>query len=75
MNENLLLNKELYRYTAIEKAIADYRNLATIHIGDDGKYWNCRFSNCIYGFERTAWEFENYLICVMNCAEDKNDFM
>lgn len=64
---NLRLNKELFALEPITAALSAYQSIARIELSDDSNYWRCCFTECKYGEERTALEFENYLINLMNC--------
>jgi len=64
---NLRLNKELFVLEQVAAALNAYQDIARIELSDDLNYWTCCFSDCKYGDERTALEFENYLINLMNC--------
>lgn len=52
---------------SITAALSAYQSIARIELSDDSNYWRCCFTECSYGEERTALEFENYLINLMNC--------
>lgn len=62
----LSLPKEIYEVSSIKAAAAAYAGLAEITVEDGGAHWICRLSNCRYGEELTALEFENYVIDHMN---------
>lgn len=75
MSKSLFLNKELYCRVKIERAIFAYKELSQIEISDSGQHWVCDFRDCIYGERLTMQEFENYLIGVLNCMGNQDDFM
>ncbi len=62
----LKINKELYFLSNISKAIDDYKNLATINLIQDQKYYILDFMNCKFDSLITINEFENYLIDMAN---------
>lgn len=56
------LAKEVFSRDSVDAAVKAYGELARIDVEDAGAYWSCVFSECRYGDERTAREFENYVI-------------
>lgn len=68
--ETLHLHKELYNRSCIYSGINAYRLLAHIRVQENGNYWVCSFSDCVYDPDLTAHEFENYLINLMNAVQD-----
>lgn len=66
-------SKEIYDLLFLQKAIITYKKLATIDIEQDEFNWNCRFTDCKYNEERTASEFGNYVIDLMN-SKKSNDY-
>ena len=59
--------KYIYNYESIRKAISDFKHLSRIRVlreNQDG--WVLGFDKCKYGEERTAREFENYMIGLEN---------
>ena len=67
---NILLNKDIYDLTAIKSAIASYSSLARICVEDAPHYYLCQFSHCKYDSARTAQEFCDYVIDLMNCRSN-----
>lgn len=66
MNKKLLLSKEIYSINRIEEACEAFSHIVLIEIEDSLNYWKCDFSNCKFDEEKTALEFENYLIGITN---------
>lgn len=64
---HLRLNKELFGLEPLTAALNAYQSIAKVELSDDSNYWQCSFTECKYGEEQTALEFENYLINLMNC--------
>ncbi|MBP3531238.1 MAG: HxsD-like protein [Thermoguttaceae bacterium] len=60
----LKLHKEIYRRDVVERAIDDYRELATIVLTVETDYWVCFFEASIASTATTVREFENYLIAL-----------
>ena len=60
----LKLRKEIYRREVIERAIDDYRELATIVLTSETDYWLCAFETTVGATATTVREFENYLIAL-----------
>ncbi len=63
----LKLKKEIFDLSDLEIALADYYKIAEIHIESSSDYWLCHFVQCEYDMEQTMYEFENYIIDLMNC--------
>ena len=57
----------IYSREAIEKAIEGFTSLGNVTVVTGPAYHNCLFMSCKYGEEKTAQEFENYMIDFMNC--------
>ena len=64
-------HKSLYSEAILQKAIHDYRNLATITLSDEGDNYLCIFCDCIVVPERVIHEFDNYLIELINAQGEK----
>lgn len=62
----LLLNSAIYDEARIIDAVSAYKDLADIKVVKRGDYWECRFRHCLYDEQETAWEFENYIIDLLN---------
>lgn len=60
----LKLRKEIYRRDVVERAIDDYRELATIVLTSETDYWVCVFEATVNLAATTVREFENYLIAL-----------
>ena len=71
----LKLKKELFAINAIRRAACDYRELADIQIYEVTDYIICEFGSCVYDFEITKREFENYVIGLCNQKEYGNDWL
>lgn len=65
----LKLKKELFSLTQITTAANAYQTIANIEVSNMADYWECHFTDCKFGEELTAAEFENYLIDLMNCKK------
>lgn len=63
---SLKLKKELFAIKAIQRATFDYRELADIQVYEVEDYVICEFKNCVYDYETTKKEFENYVIGLCN---------
>ena len=63
---SLKLKKELFSIKAIQRAAFDYRELADIQVYEVKDYVICEFKNCVYDYEITKREFENYVIGLCN---------
>ena len=63
---SLKLKKELFSIKAIQRAAFDYRELADIQVYEVKDYVICEFQNCVYDYEITKREFENYVIGLCN---------
>lgn len=59
-------SKEIYDLLYLQNAILTYKKIATIDVEHDELNWNCRFTDCKFNEERTASEFGNYVIDLMN---------
>lgn len=70
---SLKLKKELFAIKAIQKATFDYRELADIQVYEVEDYVICEFKNCVYDYETTKKEFENYVIGLCNQKGYGND--
>ena len=66
VNDRLVLDKELYPVNFIERARADYSQLASIRIEDSASAWLVSFEKCVYDSETTMNEFGNYLLSLMH---------
>lgn len=62
----LEINKEIYELNNVQKAINDYSELAKIVLYQKDNYYILDFDNCVYDFNITIKEFENYLIDLSN---------
>lgn len=60
----LKLRKEIYRRDVVERAVDDYRELATILLTSENDYWVCVFEATVGSTATTVREFENYLIAL-----------
>lgn len=60
------LIKEVYAREALDAAIGAFGALARISVSEDGAYWRCVFEECVHDPQRTADEFENYLLDLLN---------
>ena len=66
MNE-LLLSKEIYSLTALQKSAEQFNNIAKITIEDNTESWNCSFElRKDIPLEIVVSEFENYVIDLIN---------
>ena len=70
---SLKLKKELFSIKAIQRAAFDYRELADIQVYEVKDYVICEFKNCVYDYEITKREFENYVIGLCNQKGYGND--
>ena len=70
---SLKLKKELFSIKAIQRAAFDYRELADIQVYEVKDYVICEFKNCVYDYEITKREFENYVIGLCNQKGYEND--
>lgn len=66
VNGKLVLDKELYPVNIIERARADYSQLASTKIEESASAWLVSFENCVYDNETTMNEFGNYLLSLMH---------
>ena len=66
MNKELQLSKKFYTFDKVETAMRAFSEIADIRIQDGGGYWKSVFVDCKFDPEKTAKEFENYLICLCN---------
>lgn len=71
--QKLELSRELYDEKVLSEGISAYRGLAKIYVDQDSSYWILAFDRCVYGFERTKKEFENYLIELMNVRHNEDN--
>ena len=62
----LHLNTEIYSEQAISSAAQAFSGLCYIDIVHTDTAWIVNLSDCRYGEERTAAEYENYLIGLEN---------
>ena len=62
---SLKLKKELFSIKAIQRVAFDYRELADIQVYE--------VKNCVYDYEITKREFENYVIGICNQKGYGND--
>lgn len=69
MMSELYLNKEIYRFAAIQKAACDYQVIATVEIHEAEDGWRCLFTACSYDETQTVKEFANYCIDLMNASK------
>lgn len=58
--------KTFYPKEVLDQAIADYKKIAKIKLLEDGKYFNCAFSQCAVDTQLVINEFNNYLIELLN---------
>lgn len=65
MNE-LRLNKSIYTYTNLIRAVRDYQGYANIVLKEEDRYWHLTFTDCRYDLSLTIKEFENHLIEIEN---------
>lgn len=66
MNE-LLLSKEIYPLTALQKSAAQFNNIAKIIIKDNIDSWECNFElRKDIPLDMVVSEFENYIIDLIN---------
>ena len=66
--KTLKLHTGIYSLTAIHCAISAFSDLCEVHVVEDGMYFVCIFSDCMYDIDKTCREFENYLIDWMKTA-------
>ena len=64
--KTLHLKMEIYSYEAIRAATQDYSGLCSIKVTKADDEWLVSLSDCKYDEDRTALEFENYLIGLEN---------
>lgn len=62
----LRLSKEIYSEKSVACAVSAYGKLANMEISEEIDAWTITFSGCKYEENRTAKEFENYLIGAEN---------
>ena len=55
-------HKELFSLMIINKTITAFAHLADISFNETDSHWKVHFENCKFDIEKTASEFENYLI-------------
>lgn len=60
------INKEIFRYHSLQKALAAYKGYAEFSISEEQDSWVVELAKCRYDESLTAKEFENYLIGVEN---------
>ena len=72
-NNTQRYSKEFYDVAAIKSAIAAYRKIATVSFSEDSSYYVCEFSNCIIDPNRVIFEFNNYLVELMNARGDNTE--
>lgn len=65
-NDRKLFDKAFYTKKVLDKAILDYRQIASIKISDKDKYWECAFESNKMPIEIIINEFDNYLIELLN---------
>lgn len=66
--QTLKLHKDIFDKQVIESAREAYRSIASIQINEDPSHWLCTFHDCAFDDEKTAREFENYVIDTMNAV-------
>lgn len=59
-------SKLFYTQEAIETAIHDYKRIAAVKLSIEADYYKCEFSKCIVDPMRVMYEFDNYLIELLN---------
>ena len=64
--KQIIITKEIFSKTSLERAMQDYSNLCEFSIAEKADEWEVRFSNCRFDEQRTVNEFENYLIGLEN---------
>lgn len=62
----VLFAKAVYRRPWIEQAITDYKDICTIELYEDERYFTCDISKSIAALPLTAREFSNYIIELAN---------
>ncbi len=71
-NNKQQFSKAFYTSESITRAIKDYRKISTISCVEDDEYYICTFLKCITDTQRVIYEFNNYLIELMN-ARGENE--
>lgn len=66
-------SKAFYSIEAIRSAIKDYKKIASISYAEQNGYYVCTFSKCITNTQRVIYEFNNYLIELMNSQGDSKE--
>ncbi|MGI6337107.1 MAG: HxsD-like protein [Eubacteriales bacterium] len=66
-------SKAFYSSEAIRSAIKDYKKIASISYAEENGYYVCTFSKCITKTQRVIYEFNNYLIELMNSRGDNTE--
>lgn len=72
-NDEQRYSKDFYTVEAVIIAIKDYRKIATITMREEGRYYVCSFSKCIVDPKRVVFEFNNYLIELMNSRGEETE--
>ena len=65
MNE-LLLNKVIFDINSIKKAVNSFKEICSVLIKETKEYYICLFTGCVYDARITVFEFENYIIDLIN---------
>ncbi len=66
------LSKDIYKKSAIDRAVLDYAKLAHFIITESETHYYCKITHTIYDSVLTAKEFENYIIGIMNQKNTRN---
>lgn len=59
-------SKAFYTLEVINRAISDYKGIASITLTSTEAYYRCVFNKCVVDTQRVVLEFNNYLIELLN---------
>lgn len=63
---DLNLHTDLFGYDDLISASNAFASICRIQITRVNHYYTCTFTDCIYDVKETIYEFENYVIDLMN---------